>query len=120
MSVRLPIRRLGGWAAGAVLAWFLGGWWSLGTLGVAGLLSGSGRVPPRALLGAAVGVLALAPLAWLANNADRIGRPTFDLVLKAPWPGRLALMALTLLSVGVALDVLASGRPTAPTSGEQE
>lgn len=113
-------RAQGAWTLGAVSAWFLGGWLAAAAVAVTALIDWRRGVSGRWLLTLALAMLAAVPVVWLVSNRTRFGRASPDLVTQAPWPGRLALVALTLLCVGVALDVLASGRPTAPTSGEQE
>jgi len=79
-----------------------------------------GRARPRVVLACALGVVLLLPFAWLIGNAGRLGRASFDLVAKVPVVGAGGLVALTLLCVGVALDLLPSApRVTDSPSGQE-
>ena len=113
-------RRVLGWGAAVLVAWFFGGWLAAATVAVVGVLDLFGRARPRVVLRVALGVLLVLPFAWLAGNSERLGRATFDLVARVPWVGAAGLVALTLLCVGVALDLLASPPRTSEPPARQE
>jgi hypothetical protein len=98
-------RHLLAWLAGAVAAYVVGGWVSGATVVVVAVLDLLGRAQPRVVLATALGVLLVLPFAWLVGNAPRMGRVSFDLVAKVPLVGVGGLVALTLLCVGVTLDL---------------
>jgi hypothetical protein len=94
------------WLIGVVAAGIFGGWpAAVAAVVVAGLDLFRG-VRPSTVLAWALGVLVTVPFVWLLSNRTRLGQPTFDLVVRAPWPGRLASVALTLLVIGVLLAVV--------------
>ena len=69
--------------------------------------------PPRALLLASAGLLALVPVTYLLGNLGRLDTVSFALVDANRWPHRLAAVALLLLVVGTARSCRApdGGRP---------
>lgn len=100
-SMQPPVR----WAALVAAAYLLAG---IPVAAAAAVLAGwhLWRPPrPTVLVAAAVAVLALVPVTWIAGNADRLGAASSQLVTANPWPGRLTAVALLLLVVGVARDV---------------
>jgi arabinofuranan 3-O-arabinosyltransferase len=98
--------RVAAWAAVVLAAWVAGG---AVLAGAAVALTAWHLVRPPApavLLGLATALLAVVPVAWVVGNAERLGPATADLVLANPFPGQLAAVAVLLLAVGVARDVL--------------
>jgi hypothetical protein len=106
------MRRAGAWAVAVVGAVAVGGWPAGLAVLTVGAVDAWRGVRPRTVLACALGVLVTVPFVWVLSNRTRLGQPTFDLVVRAPWPGRLAAVAITLLVVGVVLDVQRS-RPAA-------
>lgn len=93
------------WGAAALAAWFLAGAPAvLGVVVAAARCRWAGRA--GVLLWSGVGLLALAPVAYLVGNADRLSAVTSagvtpGLVSGNLWPHRLAVLALVLLVAGV-------------------
>ena len=112
-------RRVLWWLVGALVAWVVGGWVSATAVLVVGVLDLLGRARARVVLWTALGVLLVLPLAWLVGNSPRLGRVSFDLVAKVPIVGVGGLLALTLLCVGVTLDLLASAPQDEPPAAEE-
>jgi hypothetical protein len=110
------MRRAGAWAIAVVGAVVVGGWPAGLAVVVVGFVDLRWGVGARTVLAGALGALVAVPFVWLLNNRTRLGQPTFDLVVRAPWPGRLAAVAITLLVVGVVLDVQRSR----PASGHHD
>jgi cell shape-determining protein MreD len=105
-----PWLRVGWWAIGAVAGFALGGWAALVTVIAIAVGHEVLAVRPRQVLAAATAAMALVPAVWLLSNQPRLGQVSFDLVARSWWPNGIAVVALTALTVGVVLDVLASRR----------
>jgi hypothetical protein len=105
-----PWRTVGWWAFGAAGGFALGGWAALSTVIAIAVGHEVLAVRPRQVLAAAAAAMALVPAVWLLSNRTRLGRVSFDLVAKSWWPNATAVVALTALTVGVVLDMLASRR----------
>jgi hypothetical protein len=103
-------RRWLGWLAAFVLAALFGGWLPGLTVALLAGYDGWRGLRPRPVLVSALVVLLALPFGWLFGNVGRLGRPTFDLVSKVPIVGLGGALALTLLCVGVGLDVLSPDR----------
>jgi hypothetical protein len=101
-------RTIGWWILAAAGAFVFAGWVALAT--VLGVAVGHQvlAVKPRQVIVAAAGAMALVPVVWLLANQGRLGQISFDLV--AWWPNAFAVVALTALTLGIVLDVLASRR----------
>jgi hypothetical protein len=104
-------RSLCWWLLAAVGAFVVGGWVALATVIAVALAHEVLAVRPRQVIAAATGAMAMVPAVWLLSNQARLGQISFDLVAKSGWPNATAVVALTALTVGIALDVLASRRP---------
>jgi hypothetical protein len=99
------------WLAAAGGAFVVGRWAALATVIAVAVAHEVLAVRPRQVIAAAAGAMAMVPAVWLLSNQARLGQISFDLVSKSDWPNATAVVALTALTVGVVLDVLASRRP---------
>lgn len=97
--------RAGGWIAAVVTVWLVAGYWAAGAALILGIWDVGSSIRPRLVLAAALALVVAVPVVWLLTNDNRLGLVSFDLVARAPWPGRIAAVALTLLSAGVFVDV---------------
>jgi arabinofuranan 3-O-arabinosyltransferase len=96
---KLPV--VAGWGLATIRSYFLGGVWlavPCAMLAVACLT----RRPPsgRALLLAAAALMASVPVIFLVSTASMWGQVTATLIVRHPWPHRVAAIALLLLVVG--------------------
>jgi hypothetical protein len=106
----IPWRTVGWWTCVAAGGFALAGWAALATIIAIAVGHEVLAVRPRQVLAAAAGAMALVPAVWLLSNQTRLGQVSFDLGAKSWWPNATAVVALTALTVGVVLDVLASRR----------
>jgi hypothetical protein len=99
-------RALVPYAVGLVLATVFV-WWP-GALAVLGAIVARElfQVRFRRLQLAGAVLMAVVPVVWLSSNWSRLGSLSPQLVTLAPWPGRLAGAALTLVAFGLLLELV--------------
>ncbi|HEX6920267.1 MAG TPA: alpha-(1-_3)-arabinofuranosyltransferase family protein, partial [Actinomycetes bacterium] len=98
-------RRIALWSAAVVLCAVLGGVWIGAAGAVLAVLHIVGRAPrPRTLMLAAAGLLAAVPVLFIVASGSDWGVVSANLVVRHPWPHRVAALALLLLVVGVVQD----------------
>ena len=105
-------------AAGTVLlAWFVADW--TGAVAAAAALVAMGvGVRPARVAQAGVAVAVLVPVVWIAGNRYRMPAVTVDLVQDVPWAGRLAAVALVLMTGGGVRPAAGAGDRTASAALE--
>lgn len=91
-------------------------WWP-GVLAVVGAIVARElfQVRFRRLQLAGAVLMAVVPFVWLGSNWTRLGSLSPQLVTLAPWPGRLAGAALTLVAFALLLELAGIDDKEGPT-----